>query len=60
MTIAQEVLDDVQLGETVALELIDLVVRLVGRDKASAMLDAAAIRRANAVADAVADAKFGP
>ena len=59
MSIASEVLDDVQLGEQVALELIDLVLLLVGPEKAASLLDASAIKRANAVADAAELAKFG-
>lgn len=60
MTIASEVVDDVQLGESLALEFLTLIVKLIGPAKTQTLLTQAAVAQADAIANAAEDAKFGP
>lgn len=60
MSVASEVLDDVQLAEQVALAAIDLALRILGPAKAAELLDAKAVELANKAADLAEDIKFGP
>lgn len=60
MSVAEEVVQDVQLGEEVALSLIELALRIVGPDKARALLDAKVVAAVDAAADLAEDVRFGP
>ena len=60
MTVANEVLDDIQLGEELGLKALEFALIILGKDRAHAELDAAAIGRANAIATIAEDAKVGP
>ncbi len=47
-------------GVGVAAKLIEIVLDLVGHDKANDLLSDAAVKRENALADLAEKAKFGP
>lgn len=59
MSVAEEVLQDAQLAEELALAAIDLALRILGPAKASAALDAKAVAAVDAAADMAEDVKFG-
>lgn len=47
-------------AEELAFALIELVIKLIGIEQTSAILSQKQIDEANATADAIEDAKFGP